>query len=331
MGSSSTPQTNSAKPAPAADPSPTADAQLMEHFLDKPGFLLARIDQICTAIFSAQSDGETLAQAEFLMLLDALGPVPQITLARAAGVDKSTTAYVIDNLSARGWVERKPCSDDRRRSLVSVAQEGAARLNRVKADYAALQVQLEAAIDPADRPALIAMLHRLGSNPESPAPPWSAAADPADGSLDTALSFLMRRALQHFQAHFLACTAALNLTLRQFSLLFVLSQRDSVTQTSFARMFGIDPSTCAVIMRGLATRGLIISAPSPLDGRERVYRIAARGKPILMEALSLADQSEKLVFSGEAAEKLPWLVEQLRAVVKAQSSILRFPGAISSL
>jgi DNA-binding MarR family transcriptional regulator len=303
----------------------------MAHFLAKPGFLLARIDQISTAIFSGRSNTETLAQAEFLMLLDTLGAVPQISLARAAGVDKSTTAYVLDNLSARGWIERNPCVDDRRRSLVSVAPDGKARLDRIRADYAVLQDQLEMAIDPGDRADLIATLFRLGGNPDSPAPPWTPSGDPERKTIDKTLSFLMRRALQHFQAHFLACTAALNITLRQFSLLFILSQRESVTQTSYARMFGIDPSTCAVIMRGLTTRGLITSAPSPLDGRERVYRIAAQGRLVLDQALALAEQSERLVFGGEAVGQLPWLVGQLRAIVKAHSGILRFPGAISSL
>lgn len=310
---------------------PLSDEQLMAPFLSKPGFLLARIDQICTALFGALSDGETLAQAEFMMLLEALGPVPQITLARAAGVDKSTTAYVLDNLEARGWIARVACRDDRRRLLVSLAPEGTARMGRIRADYAEMQRQLEAPLAPADLPHLVAMLHKLGANPHSPAPLWMPACHPTLGVLDGALSFLLRRALQLFQAQFLASTPALNLTLRQFSLLFILNKRDALTQTAFARLFGLDPSTCAVIMRGLVSRGLIDGAPSLQDRRERVYRITREGERVLREGHPLVDRSEGLVFREETPIQARWLVEQLRAMVRAHSSILRFPGAIGSL
>src|SRR3954468_10587136 len=84
-----------------------ADQAIMRHFLDKPGFLLARIDQICTSLYGDLSSGETLAQAEILLLSDALGATPQVALARAAGVDTSTTAYVLANLAARNWVTRR--------------------------------------------------------------------------------------------------------------------------------------------------------------------------------------------------------------------------------
>ncbi len=44
--------------------------------------------------------GETLAQAEFLLLLAQADDRDQISLSRAAGVDKSTTAFILDNLAA---------------------------------------------------------------------------------------------------------------------------------------------------------------------------------------------------------------------------------------
>src|SRR3954464_118675 len=64
---------------------------IMRHFLEKPGFLLARIDQICTSLYGDLSSGETLGQAEFLLLIDSFGVASQVALARAAGVDTSPT------------------------------------------------------------------------------------------------------------------------------------------------------------------------------------------------------------------------------------------------
>jgi len=305
-----------------------SDSAIMARFVVKPGFLLARIDQISTSIHGALSDGETLAQAELLLLLDGLGPVPQITLARAAGIDKSTTAYVLDNLQKRGSIDRTPCSDDRRRALVTLTAEGASRIDRIRDDYARLQTDLSAPLDPIDLPRLLALLHKLGSNPMSPAPLWLPACHPAIGVLDGAVSFLCRRVLQLFQAQFVACTAAQKLTLRQFSLLVILAMRESITQVGFARLFGIDPSTCAVILKGLLARGLITAAASPQDRRERIYAITDAGRAILVEVQPHVDRSERLVFRGESAAHIRWMIRQLQAVVHAHSDRLRFPGAI---
>jgi DNA-binding MarR family transcriptional regulator len=301
---------------------------IMGRFLRKPGFLLARIDQICTLIYGEISAGETLAQAEFLLLLDALGAVSQITLARAAGVDKSTTAYVLDNLQIRGWIERAACSDDRRRILVSLLPAGASRIRRIRSDYAELQRRLVLPLHDAEITRLVAALHKLGSNSMSPAPLWTPACDPAVGVLDGALSFLSRRALQLFQAQFVACTPGLNLTLRQFSLLFILSLHPSITQVGFARLFGLDPSTCGVILRGLTSRGLIVFGASPRDRRERLYSITPAGRAVLIEVQPLVDRSERLVFRGDSAAQIRWMVRQLQAIVCVYSHRLRFPGAI---
>ena len=307
------------------------DAALMEPFLHKPGFLLARIDQISTSIFSGASHGTTLRQTEFLMMLEALGPVPQIRLANAAGIDKSTTAYVLANLQNRGLVERSPCAADRRRFNVSLTPAGRSLLQEIKPRYAGLQRKLVAPIDPAKVDVLLGMLHKLGSNAQCLGPIWTPACDPAAGMLDKALSFLTRRALQLFQAQFAACTEQLDLTLRQFSLLFLLSRRDSLTQAAFARIFGLDPSTCAVIMRSLAAGGLIASARSAEDQRERMFRITGGGRQALGKVQPLADHSEATVLRGLCHAEQVFLIHGLRTIVKKYSPILRFPGAIDTL
>jgi len=302
----------------------------MSVFLEKPGFLLARIDQICTAIFSGLSETVTLNQAEFLLLLDRLGSMIQINLARAAGVDKSTTAFILDNLQNRGWIERTVNQDDRRSSFVSLTASGAALVPEVRRDFEQLQHVLQSPVEPARLLHLIPMLHRLGSNPEGLAPRWQTACDPASGVLDRSLSFLTRRTLQLLNAQFLAVMGDTKLTLRQFSLLFILSRRQRITQIEFARIFGVDPATCAVIMRGPLRRGLIASAPSPQDGRARVYRLTKTGRGYLEAVHPRVDRVEAAAFRHETAEDCRGMVNDLRAIVKAHSHSLRFPGAIDS-
>ncbi|WP_160736184.1 MarR family winged helix-turn-helix transcriptional regulator [Altericroceibacterium endophyticum] len=301
----------------------------MEIFLGKPGFLLARIDQIATALFNEADCEATLPQSEFLLLIDRLGPSPQVTLGRAAGVDKSTTAYICDNLVARGWVERRPCREDRRRALITFTDAGLAQLPSLRRAFLRLQHQLTAPLKQEDAHVLVDLLHRVARHPTDAAPTWLPACDPQTGVLDLAPTFLMRRALQLYHANFLSDAAAFNLTLRQFSLLFLLLHRPHLTQTGFARLFGLDPSTCAVIMKGLARRKLIAGQRSPEDGRATVYRLTDAGAAALDGVKPLADKSQRVLTDCMSAERVEWLIGQLRTLVHAHSDRLRYPGAIA--
>ena len=303
-----------------------ADQAIMRHFLEKPGFLLARIDQICTSIYGDLSTGETLGQAEFLLLIDSFGVASQVALARAAGVDTSTTAYVLANLAARDWIARRADESDRRRTVVALTADGKARLGRIASDYSGLQERLLAPIEPRARKKLLTLLARIATHEAGQAPEFT----PTSGPLDGAASLLCRRALQLFQAQFVASTSGFNLTPRQFSLLFILSRIDGITQVRFARLFGLDPSTCGVIMRNLAKRGLLASAPSREDGRALDYRLTPTGRAAFAGAAPLVDQSERLVFVDIAPDDAAWLVRQFQRLVHGHSQRLRFPGAIAA-
>lgn len=302
------------------------DRAIMGHFLEKPGFLLARIDQICTSLHGDLSSGETLGQAEFLLLIDSIGVAPQVALARAAGVDTSTTAYVLANLAARGWIARRADKADRRRTVVALTAQGKARTGRIASDYSTLQERLLAPLEAPSRVKLLDLLRRIATHEAGQAPRFA----PTSGPFDAAASLLCRRALQLFHAQFIASTSAFNLTPRQFSLLFILSRVDAITQVRFARLFGLDPSTCAVIMRNLAKRGLLASAPSREDGRALDYRLTPDGRAAFAGAAPLVDQSERLVFIDVPPQETGWLVRQFQCLVHGHSHRLRFPGAIAA-
>lgn len=301
----------------------------MARFWDQPGFLLARIDQIATMLHGAGAAGETLAQAEFLLLLEHGGDVPQIALARAAGVDKSTTAYILDNLEARGWIARTPDPQDRRRARIDLTSTSRALLPAIGRSYAALQATLVGPISPDDVTPLRDRLHAISANPLSPAPLWA----PLDGDgwrIEDQPSFLCRRALQIFQAQFAVSITGQSLTSRQFSLLLILAQRPDLSQAGFARMFGLDPSTCAVIMRNLLRRGLIARRPSLNDGREHVFNLTETGAALLAQVQPLVDGGTRTIFRGESAQRVRWLVRQLNVIVAGFRHRLRFPGAFTA-
>jgi DNA-binding MarR family transcriptional regulator len=59
-----------------------------------------------------------------LRVLEASGPISQVELGRAVGIDKATMVKFLDQMQAEGLVTRKEGSPDRRVKLVSLSQKG---------------------------------------------------------------------------------------------------------------------------------------------------------------------------------------------------------------
>ncbi|MEH3108214.1 MAG: MarR family transcriptional regulator [Sphingomonas fennica] len=304
------------------DDSGVSCADIMAHFARQPGFLLARADQIATALWGEGAAGETIAQAEMLLLAAGMAGAAQVELAEAAGLDTSTTALVLANLATRGWIDRKPDPHDRRRARVALSAAGRAVVAGVGAAYAELQAALIAPVAPADRAGFRAILHRIAANPLAPAPLWR----PSGGVPDAAPGFLCRRATQVFQAQLTAATPDRALTSRQFSLLFILTQRPDLSQAGFARMFGLDPSTCSVILRSLARRGAVARQPMAGDARAFVWRITPQGQALFDTARPAVDRAARALLRGEPPEAVRGLTHALATIIHALGHHLRYPG-----
>jgi len=294
-------------------------------FLERPAFLLGRLDQICTAIHGELSAGETLSQTEFLLLLAAGGVRDQISLARAAGVDKSTTALILNNLENAGVIERLPDPADRRRTHPRLTATGRDHAAIAATKYAELQRQLVAPLGKnRSGEELVALLRRIARNAACPAPAWTP--DSAADLLVDAPSFHGRRALQVAEATFLDATTSLSLTPRQFSMLFILRAEPGLTQAELSRLFGLDPSTGTVIMRNLAARGLVDCAAAPDDRRKRTYALTDAGHTQLARAEPLVAESERRLMDPLDGAQAAALVASLQSIVRAHSRRLRFPG-----
>jgi DNA-binding MarR family transcriptional regulator len=301
-------------------------AEVMQSFVSQPGFLLARVNQIYVALHNEVSHGETPAQAEFLLLLANSEKPDQASLARMAGVDTSTTTLVLDNLEARGLIARESDPDDRRRCVVSLTAAGRKQVGNTRAAFIETQSRLVSPLTQGNTTQLVAALQQIGANPQSPAPLWLA--DEAAGTtlVTAAPGFLCRRALQVCEAYFVDCTAALNLTPRQYSVLFIVKRHPGLSQAAFARIFGLDPATCAVIMKNLAARGLLDRKISSQDRRERLYSLTTAGEQALRAAKPLVDKSERMVLRGLSRTQIRELVGRLQAIVAAHNRRLAFPG-----
>jgi len=97
------------------------------------GALLARTSH---ALSSAVAEGlavHALTLRGFLLLHAAsTGASSQQALAALVGLDKTTMVAAVDDLAARGLVERRPDPQDRRVRLVVLTEDGARLLRRAR-------------------------------------------------------------------------------------------------------------------------------------------------------------------------------------------------------
>ncbi len=300
----------------------------MRRFVSQPGFLLARVNQIYVALHNDASAGRTPAQSELLLLLSSAEALSQATLARAAGLDTSTTALVLDNLETQGLIVREADPDDRRRSILRLTAAGRRQLPGLRDVVQRTHAQLIEPLKSEARTDIARMLRHIGANPVSPAPLW-VPEDRHDGIGDNAVTssfgFLSRRALQVSEAYFVDCVEPLSFTPRQFSALFIANRVPQLNQVAFSRIFGLDAATCAMILKNLAGRGLMDRQVSSTDRRERLYSLTAAGKKALTEAQPLVDKSERLTLHGLSTPAVRKLVGGLLAVIKAHR--LRLGGS----
>lgn len=106
---------------------------------ERPGFLIRRIHQIHTALFMQEcaSEGITPVQYSVLTALDHVGPSEQIVISRAVGLDRTSTADVMQRLEKRKLVRRRTSTKDRRSKIATLTEVGETLLRRI--DYAASQ------------------------------------------------------------------------------------------------------------------------------------------------------------------------------------------------
>jgi len=135
----------------------------MSYIYERPGFLLRRCHQISVSIFRENCVELDLTPAQFGVLHAVeLNPrVEQIAVARMLGLDRSTTANVVDRLISRELVRREDHPSDRRRCSLTMTGKGREVLAHARDIAADAQARLLQPLSPADRTRLLALLHQL--------------------------------------------------------------------------------------------------------------------------------------------------------------------------
>lgn len=156
-------------PNPCAGP-PAVPAELA----DRLGWLLARAGQLVGAAVSAAVAEHGVTPRELSVLAAAAPqPRPQLGLAVAVGLDKTTMVSTVDALERRGLVRREQSPDDRRLRLVAVTEQGRAVTVGAMAAAASAERALLGELPAGERDLLVPLLRDLVTATRGAPPPGS--------------------------------------------------------------------------------------------------------------------------------------------------------------
>ncbi|MFF4423425.1 MarR family winged helix-turn-helix transcriptional regulator [Streptomyces sp. NPDC001549] len=96
-----------------------------------------------------------------LVALEESGPASQATLSARTGIHRSDLVAVINELAARGLVERTPDPEDRRRNVITLTPPGRRQLHKLEQILTAAQEELLAPLSTREREQLTRLLGRI--------------------------------------------------------------------------------------------------------------------------------------------------------------------------
>ncbi|MBZ5739383.1 MarR family winged helix-turn-helix transcriptional regulator [Nocardioides mangrovi] len=139
-----------------------------EPLLESLGFLITRAHQRMHRAYAAALEALRIEPRHFgvLTTLTSLGPVPQAELGRQLGVSGASVVQMVDDLEARGLVERRRLETDRRTQVLHLVQPEAgevlAEATRIAESTAAERL---GGIDAAQARRLVLLLQRFVTAP----------------------------------------------------------------------------------------------------------------------------------------------------------------------
>ena len=127
------------------------------------GFLISRMGLVAQKQFAERMEqlGLTPRMWGALNVLDAEGPITQHYLGTCTGIDPSSMVSTIDELEAKGLVERRRHPSDRRAHALHVTTRGRQTLARGREQARRAQEDLLSPLNPDERKQLHELLLRL--------------------------------------------------------------------------------------------------------------------------------------------------------------------------
>lgn len=130
---------------------------------DRPGFLIRRLHQIHVALFLEECApfGITPVQYSVMTALEREGPLDQVSLGEAVGIDRANGANVVRRLEERGLLRRQSHAADSRLKVCSLTSTGRALTRRMLAAVERAHARTIESLPRTERAAFVASLRRL--------------------------------------------------------------------------------------------------------------------------------------------------------------------------
>lgn len=127
------------------------------------GFVLSKAYQELHARFDAETGSYGIVPRHLgvLLLVTRRGALRQSEIADALRLDRTTVTYLVDDLEARGWVERGRDPEDRRAHAVSATAEGERVLEELRPHVEAAERAFLEPLSAAESNQLRSLLARL--------------------------------------------------------------------------------------------------------------------------------------------------------------------------
>ncbi|MFJ1974552.1 MarR family winged helix-turn-helix transcriptional regulator [Streptomyces sp. NPDC087903] len=235
---------------------------LPETLTDFIGYLLRRVH----AQFMATADGTDSDSREFLVLAALAGRdwESQLELAERLGINRTIMVAVIDRLEARGEVQRTRNPDNRRQYVLSLTERGRGALEARRRAVAERDDRLTAALTPAERTRLDALLARL--LPESTQP------------LVRGTEYLVAQAHHRLRKHGDDKLAGTGLRVRHYGPLSALNTFTPCSQQRLAEFLAVTGPAVSQMVDELVKGGLVRRGRDPHDRRRYALEVTDLGR-----------------------------------------------------
>jgi DNA-binding MarR family transcriptional regulator len=132
-------------------------------FLDKPGHLIRRLQQIALALFMEQAEpfGITPVQYSALIAIGNHPGIDQTALCNVIAFDRTTIGGVVGRLEKKKLIKRVSGAHDRRTKSLHITPAGRRLLGQVEPAVQATQRLILAPLKPAERVVFMGMLKHL--------------------------------------------------------------------------------------------------------------------------------------------------------------------------
>jgi DNA-binding MarR family transcriptional regulator len=154
---------------------------------------------------------------------------------------------------------------------------------------------------------------RLAADGQPGAPELEALAG-APGGLDTILGFHIRLAHGAVYRHFTETFAALDLTQKQVSALWLVEEQPGIAQVELGQRLQMDRATTMTIVNRLQGRGYLRRERSPSDRRKQALFLSENGAVALAQAKRSIAEHEQWLRARFTAEEIEKLVEMLARI-----------------